>query len=254
MSLSVKNISFCYADKQVLKDISFDVKSGELLALVGPNGVGKTTLLKCINRIQQVKTGTISVNDKDIYKLKGRDLGQHFSYVPQNTNSNFPISVIDMIMIGRLPFINFSLTKKDKDKVFSILEELGLVPFAFKQINSLSGGERQRVYIARALAQQPKVILLDEPTSNLDMKHQLEILKIIKGIIVEKGISGVMTIHDLNLAAMFCDKVVMLKDGSIHAYGRVEDVITPDSIRAVYGVQVEVKRQNNKHHVLLVDD
>ncbi len=254
MSLTVKNIDFCYADKAVLQDISFDVKSGELLALVGPNGAGKTTLLKCINRILKVKSGQIFVDNKNIYNLKGRALGRYFSYVPQDTNSNFPITVIDMIMIGRLPFINFKLNKTDKQKVFSVLEELDLVKFAFKQISSLSGGERQRVFIARALAQEPRVILLDEPTSNLDMKHQLEILRIVKNIIREKAISGVMTVHDLNLAAMFCDKVVMLKDEKIYAYGKVADVITTENINAVYGVTTEVKKMNDRHHVLLIDE
>ncbi len=254
MSLSVKNIDFSYDRKEILKDISFDVQSGELLALVGPNGVGKTTLLKCINRIHSISAGQISIDGKDVYRLKGRSLGRYFSYVPQNTNSSFPITVIDMIMIGRLPFINFKLTKKDKDKVFAVLAELDLEAFAFNQINSLSGGERQRVFVARAIVQEPKVILLDEPTSNLDMKHQLEILRIIKGLIKEKGISGVMTIHDLNLAAMFCDKVLMLKDKKIHAYGSVKDVITTENIRAVYGVETEVKQQGDKHHVLLIDE
>lgn len=254
MGLEVKNLYFSYAEKEILKDISFSVKPGELLGLLGPNGVGKTTLLKCINKIHTPSSGEIIVEGKRIDKLSGASLAHHLSYVPQDTNSNFPVSVVDMVMIGRLPFINFKLAENDKAVVFKLLEEMGLGHMAFSSINRLSGGERQRVFIARAIAQEPKVILLDEPTSNLDMKHQIEILKLLKRTIVENQIAAVMTIHDLNLAAMFCDKALMLKDQGVHAYGRCKDIITESNIDLVYGVKTEVYQKEGKQHVLLIDD
>lgn len=253
MGLKVNNLNFSYADKDILKDISLEVKPGEILGLLGPNGVGKTTLLKCINKILIPSSGEIFINGKRIDHLSEKNLAHHLSYVPQSTHSNFPVTVIDMIMIGRLPFMNFKVGRKDKDVVFNLLEEMGLSDMAFNPINRLSGGERQRVFIARAIAQEPKVILLDEPTSNLDMKHQVEILKLLKRTVINNKISAVMTIHDLNLAGMFCDKVVMLKDQHIYAYGFCREVITKSNIKAVYGVETEIHERNEKPHVLLID-
>jgi len=254
MGLEVKNLNFSYTEKEVLKDISFSVKPGELMGLIGPNGVGKTTLLKCINKIHSPSKGEIIVEGQQVGQLSEASLAHHLSYVPQSTHSNFPITVVDMVMIGRLPFINFRVAQKDKTIVFKLLEEMGLGHMAFNSINRLSGGERQRVFIARAIAQEPKVILLDEPTSNLDMKHQIEILRLLKRTIIDNNIAAVMTIHDLNLAAIFCDKVLMLKDQTIHAYGPCQEVITEKNIELVYGVKTEVYERDGKQHVLLTDD
>lgn len=253
MGLEVKKLCFSYTEKDVLKDISFVVKPGQLLGLLGPNGVGKTTLLKCINKIISPKTGEIMVDGERIDHLSEAKLAHHLSYVPQSTHSNFPVTVVDMVMIGRLPFIKFKVGSKDKDVVFKLLEEMGLTEMAFNPINRLSGGERQRVFIARAIAQEPKVILLDEPTSNLDMKHQVDILKLLKRKVQENNIAAVMTVHDLNLAGMFCDQVLMLKDQQTYAYGRCSDVITEANIRMVYGVKTEVHEKMGKQHVLLID-
>lgn len=253
MGLKVNNLNFSYAEKDILKDISLEVKPGEILGLLGPNGVGKTTLLKCINKILAPTSGEIFINSKRIDHLSEKNLAHHLSYVPQSTHSNFPVTVVDMIMIGRLPFMNFKVGKKDKDVVFGLLDEMGLSDMAFDPINRLSGGERQRVFIARAIAQEPRVILLDEPTSNLDMKHQVEILKLLKRTVTENQISAVMTVHDLTLAGMFCDKVVMLKDQSIYARGYCHEVITEANIEAVYGVKTEIHERHGKPHVLLID-
>lgn len=254
MGLEVKKLNFAYDKKEVLKNISFHVKPGELLGLLGSNGAGKTTLLKCINKILLPQTGEIIIEGKRIDDLSARHLAHHLSYVPQSTHCNFPITVVDMLMIGRLPFIDFSVHKKDKKVVFDLLEEMDLSRMAFEPINRLSGGERQRVFIARAIAQEPKVILLDEPTSNLDMKHQIEILKLLKRTIAENNIAAVMTVHDLNLAGLFCDKVVMLKDKEIYASGECCHVLNEDNISAVYGVKTEVHNRNGKTHVLLLNN
>jgi iron complex transport system ATP-binding protein len=254
MALKVNSLSFSYDSKEILRDISFEVKPGELLGLLGPNGVGKTTLLKCINKIHEPSQGEIYIGEKRIDALNDRSLAHHLSYVPQNTHSSFPISVIDMVMLGRLPFIDFTLKKKDRDVIFNLLDEIDLSGIAFDGVNQLSGGQRQRVFIARALAQEPRVMLLDEPTSALDMRHQLDILRLLKKKIKEKNICAVMTVHDLNLAGIFCDRVVLLKDKQIYAAGPTEKVITSENIQAVYGVNTEVHVRNDKHHVLLTNE
>lgn len=253
MGLKVENLYFSYKDKEVLKDISFEVKPGELLGLLGPNGVGKTTLLKCINKINKFKSGDVYVSGQNIENSRGKNFLHQISHVPQETHSNFPVTVVDMVMMGRLPFIDFSVKEKDKEIVFKLLKDMNLYDMAFKQINQLSGGERQRVFIARAIAQEPKVILLDEPTSNLDMRHSLDTLELLKKIIRSKKIAAVMTVHDLNIAGMFCDKGLMLKDQRTFAYGDCQDVITEGNIRDVYGVQVEVHHKKGRQHVMLLE-
>lgn len=253
MGLKVRGVSFAYKKKEVLNDISFDVKSGELLGLVGPNGAGKTTLLKCINKILTPKCGDIYVNEQRADCLNERELAHYLSYVPQSTHSNFPISVLDTVMMGRFPYLSFKVTQKDKTMVFELLDQMGLTDMAFQQINRLSGGERQRVFIARAIAQEPQVILLDEPTSNLDMNHQLEMLKLLRKIIQKNKIAGVITIHDLNLASMFCDKILMLKDKQIYVYGAPQEVIDEATIKAVYDVNTEVYQREGKKHVILLE-
>ena len=252
MTLRVEKISFSYKDKKVLDNISFRVEPGELLGILGPNGVGKTTLLKCINKIHRPKSGEIYINNNRIDQLSEKSLAHHLSYVPQSGESNFPITVVDAVMMGRLPFLKFRVSAKDKSIVFDLLEKMSLVDMAFKPINQLSGGERQRVLIARAIAQEPKVILLDEPTSNLDVKHQLEVLTLVREIIKENNIAAVMTIHDLNLAGLFCDKVLMLKDKSVYAYGQCSDIINRDIIKAVYGVETIVHETLGRKQVMLL--
>ncbi|MEW9094785.1 MAG: ABC transporter ATP-binding protein [Clostridiaceae bacterium] len=252
MSLKVSGLSFGYKEKLILNNINFEAKKGELLSLLGPNGTGKTTLLKCINKINVPQEGIVTIDEKNIDELSPKELSHHLSYVPQSTHSMFPISVIDTVFMGRLPFIKFKVSSKDKEIVFNILERLNLNKLAFKSINQLSGGERQRVLIARAIAQEPEVLLLDEPTSSLDMKNQLETLSLIREIIKEKKLIAIMSIHDLNLATMFSDKFLMLKDSSAFVYGSSAKVITKENIKAVYGVDTVVNNFEDSKHVFLL--
>lgn len=253
MELKINKLSFSYShEKIVLKDISFAVEQGEFLGVLGTNGTGKTTLLKCINNILEPTVGGIYFGKEDITKLKQNEIAKIIAYVPQYANNLSPVTVIDFVMQGRIPYAGFSFSQRDKQIVLDVLQQFDLENYAFRKVNELSGGERQRVLIARALAQDPKIIILDEPTSSLDLYNQLFILEIIKEMGHKENLAVIMTIHDLNLASMFCDKLLMLKSGKVFAYGKSEDVLTVDNIKAVYNVQTAISIADGCKHVRLV--
>ncbi len=250
MKLEIKGVQFSYKSTSVLKNISLNVGEGEVLSLVGPNGSGKTTLLKCMNRILKPKKGTIFLEGKDIGKLKARELARFSGYVPQSAHSFFPLTVFDTVLLGRIPHLNFKISDRDKETVFAVLTLMGLEEMAFRTFNELSGGERQKVLVARALSQEPEVLLLDEPTSNLDLRHQLEVLSIIVDLAKGRGLSAVMAIHDLNLASRFSDKIVMLKDGVIYAAGKAREILNSQNIREVYGVDTTINNDSGRPYVI----
>lgn len=237
--LSVQGLSFRYPSHKVLQDISFSVKEGECVAVLGTNGTGKSTLLKCINRILKPEKGTVLIDKKEIKVLNQVKLAQKIGYVSQN-NQGFRTTVFDAILIGRKPYIKWDVTQKDLDIVNKVLKMLNIEKYSLRYIDELSGGEFQKVLIARALAQEPKILMFDEPTSSLDLKNQIEVSNIIKKVVKEKGISSIVTIHDLNLALRFADKFIFLKDGQIFAAGGRE-IITPENIESVYSIPVKVR-------------
>lgn len=253
MELKIDNLSFSYShEKIVLKDVSFAVDQGEVLGVLGTNGTGKTTLLKCINNILQPTVGDIYFGKEDIIKLKQNQIAKIIAYVPQYANNLSPVTVIDFVMQGRIPYAGFSFSQHDKQIVLDVLQQFDLENYAFRKVNELSGGERQRVLVARALAQDPKIIILDEPTSSLDLYNQLFILEIIKEMGQKENLAVIMTIHDLNLASMFCDKLLMLKSGKVFAYGKTDNVLTEENIKTVYNVQTAVSIADGCKHIRLV--
>ena len=250
MKLEIEGVQFSYKSTPVLNNISLNVGEGTVLSLVGPNGSGKTTLLKCMNRILNPKKGTIFLEGKDISKLKAKELARFLGYIPQNAHNSFPLTVFDTVLLGRIPHLNFKISDQDKETVFAVLTLMGLEDIAFRTFNELSGGERQKVLVARALCQEPEVLLLDEPTSNLDLRHQLEVLSIIVNLVKGRGISAVMAIHDLNLASRFSDNLVMLKDGMIYAIGEVREILNSKNIREVYGVDTTINNDSGRPYVI----
>nr|MCR5853009.1 ABC transporter ATP-binding protein [Methanophagales archaeon] len=172
--------------------------------------------------------------------MSRREIAKKMGYVPQSTHQVFPNTVFDVILMGRRPHFAWKCNEKDIEKVLETLKMLGIENLAMRDITELSGGQQQKVFIARALAQEPEILLLDEPTSNLDIKHQLEVMNIIKSITNERGITAIMAIHDLNLASRYADRVIMMHKGRIFAVGSPEEVLTPENIREVYGVEAEV--------------
>ncbi len=248
MKIKVSGVEFSFNGSQVLNDVNLDVGSGDVLGIVGPNGSGKTTLLRCINRILKPRAGSILIDGQELKTLGQEDIARRIGYVPQTENKTFPATVFDSVLMGRKPHINWKPGDRDLEIVSNVIKKLGLESLAMRDITELSGGQKQKVVMARALAQEPQVLLLDEPTSSLDLKHQMEVMNIAKAQ-TEDGVSVVMAIHDLNLAARYSDKIVMLKDGYIlHAGGT--EILTPDKIESVYEVKVQVRNESGKIWVM----
>ncbi|MGI5986051.1 MAG: ABC transporter ATP-binding protein [Oscillospiraceae bacterium] len=248
MNLTVDRLNFSYSQHKVLDNVSLSLEKGECLSILGTNGVGKSTLLKCINRILQKDSGTVCVMGEDICGLKDRILAQRIGYVPQQ--QSFPFcTVYDAVLMGRKPYIQWDITHKDVQIVYDILKALSFENFAMRYMDELSGGEMQKVAIARALAQQPDILMFDEPTSNLDLKNQVEVVDTIKEIAKEQNKSAIVTMHDLNLALRFSDRFIMMKDGKIYLTGGRE-IFTKENILDVYGLEVDIINQNGKLCVL----
>lgn len=248
MILSVRGIRFSYPGHPVLSDIGFSVERGECLAVLGTNGTGKSTLLKCLNRILTPQAGTVLIGPDSIDRLGRNELAQKIGYVEQKREGS-RCTVFDAVLLGRKPYIRWDVTKKDLEITDKALAALGLSGFAMRYLDELSGGELQKVVIARALGQEPELLLMDEPTSNLDLKNQLEVLQIIRRVTEERGISAVVTMHDLNLALRFADKFLFLKDGFVFAGGGPE-VVTPATIENVYSVPVIIQNYGSKSVVI----
>ncbi len=254
MELKVNDVSFSYSSVPVLHDVSFELKDNELVSILGPNGVGKSTLIHCINKILSPTSGTVMIDGRDVSEIKLKELAKEIGYVPYSANDSFPLSVIDTVMIGRHPYSRWGTLDKDLDIVYETLRMLGISHLAMRAFNELSAGQHQKIVLARGLVQEPRVLLLDEPTSNLDIRHQIEVTHLLKELSREKNMLVIMISHDLNLAATYSDNVIMMSKGTIYDVGRPEDVITEESIKAVYNVNSEVIMRNGRPHTILVDD
>jgi iron complex transport system ATP-binding protein len=250
--LKVNGLSFAYKSRDVLRDIRFDVARGEILAILGPNGVGKTTLLKCINAILRPCTGSVLVDSESVFSMGSTEIAQRIGYVAQRAETSRLIA-FDAILMGRHPHISWKLSDKDLAIVDAAIKLLDLGHLAMRYIDQISGGELQKVAIARALVQEPKLLLLDEPTSNLDLKNQVEILNLLRRIVREHGVSAVMTMHDLNKALRYADKYLFLKDGIIFSAGEVGDV-TAEMVQAVYGLPVEIHSYSGNPVVIPLEE
>ncbi len=249
--VEVADLCFSYAEQKILHEITFDVRSGQLVTILGPNGSGKTTLLKCINLLLQPE-GSILVDGIDISEISSSELAKKIGYVPQLHTPAFPYRVLDVVVSGRIPYLGLSAPQKeDYELGCRMLAQVGIDHLAEKPYIHLSGGELRLVLLARALVQQSRILLLDEPTSNLDIKNRIVVLKALRGI-VEQGIAVMMTEHDPNLASLFSDRVLLMNRGRILRYGRAEEVLSRENIMEVYGIDVEIFRSNGNHYIFPV--
>lgn len=250
VKLEVNDVTFSYASVPVLKNVRIAVDTTEVLGVLGPNGAGKSTLLKCIDGILTPQEGSILLDGQDIRKMSRIELAKKIGYIPQSLSHAFSATVFDAVLMGRRPHLGWRTSEKDTEKVLETLHMLHIEDLAMRDINELSGGQMQKVFIARALAQEADVLLLDEPTSNLDVRHQLEVMHTIKSIVRKKGISAIMAIHDLNLAARYADRIIMMSDGTIFSAGGPASVLTRDNIKQVYGVIAEVNYNDGKPYIV----
>ncbi len=248
--IQVKDLCFSYtADKEILKDVSFSLGDGRCLALLGNNGAGKSTLIKCFNRIHEPKSGCITVDGIDVRTMKRNEIAKTMAYVAQQTDPG-QLTVFDSILLGRKPYIRVNPSDEDLKIVEEVIKSMGLEPFALRYTDELSGGELQKVVLARALAQEPRILLLDEPTSNLDLFNQHEVMRIASNAAKEKGMTVIIVIHDLNLAMRYCDRFMFIHGGSVFRYGD-ESIITSELISDVYGVKARVLDVNNRKTVVV---
>ena len=242
--LRLEKIGFKYAEDWTLKDISFDVLTGEFMGVLGPNGSGKTTLLKLIDGILRPREGGLWIDGQAVADMKRAALARLVAVVPQDSQMVFPFTVQEIVLMGRMPHLGQWRFEGERD--FKIareaMEMTDTWSLAARKMNALSGGERQRVLIARALAQQSRILLLDEPTAFLDIRHQIDFFDLIRRLNREQALTVIAVTHDINLASLYCDRVALLREGRLVEEGTPEQVIRPDVLHATYGDEVLVER------------
>jgi len=238
--IRIQGVEVRYNSVKALDDISMDVDEGEIVAVLGPNGSGKTTLLKTIDGILKPVKGSVYIDSKNVLQMGRREAAKLVSFVPQHINMVQGVKVIDFVVTGRKPHIDLAPTTRDIELVLKYLRYVDAEHLADRDIMELSGGEFQRILIARALVAEPRIILLDEPTANLDIKYQIAILNLIAKLSKEKKLTVVMSLHDLTQAYRYAEKVIFLNNGRVHAMGKIEEVMNEEVIEIVYGVKAKV--------------
>ncbi len=252
--INIRDLVYGYDQSApVLKDINLVLDKPEFVCIMGPNGVGKSTLIHCINRILKFTEGSVFINGIDTKNMKLKELSTHMGYVPNATEDSFPLNVVDTILVGLQNDFRFGSKDEDIRQVYDVLKLLKIEHLALRNFNELSAGQHQKVMLARGLVRMPEVVLLDEPTSNLDIKHQIEVTKTLSLLPKSRGMLVIMISHDINITAKYADRIIMLAGGSVYADGTPEEVLTKDNLRTVYGVDSDVIEVNGRPHVILND-
>lgn len=243
MHIKTEGVKLSIGNNNILKGIDINVENKEFVGIIGPNGSGKSTLLKCIYRNLKPSSGVIMLGDEDLSTIPIKESAKKLAVLSQHNYYDFDFKVYDIVLMGRSPHkkIMERDSKEDFEIVDDALEKVDMIDFKERSFNTLSGGEQQRIILARALAQQTDCLVLDEPTNHLDIKHQLQLMSIVKGLNIEV----IAAIHDLNIALMYCDKIYVLKDGKIIAYGTPSEVMTKELIKEVYEVDAIINKDEN---------
>lgn len=252
--IKAQNITAGYDGPPILNGISVELAERDFVGIIGPNGSGKTTLLRVLSRALPPKSGEVTLDGRNIYQISSRDFARRVAVVPQDSPVVFDFSVLEITLMGRSPRLGrFAVESSKHVKIaMDALARTGTAHLKDRPIGELSGGERQRVMMARALAQEPELLLLDEPTSHLDISYQFEIMDLVKSLNTERGLTVLAVLHDLNLASQYCDRLVIIGDGQIQADGTPEQVITSGNIRKVYGAEVWVRKHPATHRPYVI--
>jgi len=243
-TMQIQNLTCSYNGQSVLKEFSLSVEPGQVLILIGPNGAGKTTLLRAVARLLRPRLGTVLLDGQDVWRLPPRDLARQLALAPQTNGLSLPLTVDQAIVLGRAPHRGWLLpfSADDRAVVNRVLRQTGLLALRDRRLTDLSGGEQRRVILARALVQEPLVLLMDEPTANLDMKYQAEILDLVRGLAHNEGLTVIITLHDVNHAALYADRLALLAEGRLLAVGEPADVLIPSRLEQAYSIPVIVTR------------
>ena len=253
--ISIENTTFSYglSEENLLDGINLNIEKGKFIGILGPNGCGKSTLLKVILKYLNPKEGIIKIENKELKEYTQSELAEILSFVPQKSSLTMPLTVEDVVYMGRVPYIKNRWTgfdREDREKVEKIMQMLKIDKFKNRVIFSLSGGEFQRVLLARALAQNTNIMLLDEPTSALDMNYALEIMRLTSYFVQNESLTAVMVLHDLNLASMYCDSIILLKNGKIAYEATPKELFRPEILEEIYGFNCEVIENNGFSYVI----
>jgi iron complex transport system ATP-binding protein len=240
--LKINNLSAFYGDRQILHEIQLEVDSGEIVALLGPNGAGKSTLIRSISGVIPIRSGNIFVDQKDVTSLSTMERARHISVVPQAISMPPAFTVWETVLLGRTPYLNFLGQTSAKDEAIArqALEQVDVFHLIDKRMDEISGGEQQRVLLARTLAQDTPILLMDEPTTHLDISHQIDLLKLITKQAKEKKLTVLVALHDLNLASMFADRIAIVQNGLLCVAGTPQETLTSEIINSVYQVPVHI--------------
>lgn len=243
ISLQAQNVDYSYYDGLVLRDVSLALQRGELAGLLGPNGSGKTTLLKLLSGVLRPRQGRVLLGGEDVRQLKRRQVARRVGVVPQELEMPFGFTAQEMVMLGRTPHVRplVGATERDRQVVAEMMRMTGTEDLATRLFGELSGGEHQRIIVAMALAQEPEILLLDEPVVHLDISHQIEILELIKRLNRQRGLTVLATMHDLNLAALYFDRLILLNEGQVVVQGAPSEVLQEERIRQVFGATVHIQ-------------
>lgn len=254
-AISVKNLTVAYEKNTIIEDMNLSIPKGKISIIIGANGCGKSTLLKTISRINKPTNGEIFINKKNIKKTKEKDIAKEVAFLPQGPVAPSGLTVREIVAYGRFPHQNMigGLNSHDKEVIDWAIRETGLSEFSEREIENLSGGQRQRAWIAMTLAQETEIIMLDEPTTYLDMSYQLEVLEVLQKLNREKNITVVIVLHELNNACRFADNIIGLKKGKVICQGKPIDVINKETLKEIYGIDASLVKSENGEYPICMD-